>query len=31
MEAFWGTILKNASYDIVPKAGYWLGRLLAMP
>ena len=31
MEAFWGTILINISYDVAPKAGHWLGRLLAMP
>lgn len=28
LEEFWGPILKNPSYDIVPKAGHWLGRIL---
>lgn len=25
LEQFWGPILKNPTYDIVPKAGHWLG------
>ena len=28
LEEFWGPIFKNPSYDIVPKAGHWLGELL---
>ena len=27
MKAAWGPILKKASYDIVPKAGHWLGMI----
>ena len=30
-KAFWGAILKNASFDTVPKAGHWLGERLAIP
>ncbi|KAF6236294.1 hypothetical protein HO173_005547 [Letharia columbiana] len=25
LEQTWGPILQNPSYDIVPKAGHWLG------
>lgn len=28
LEQTWGPILQNPSYDIVPKAGHWLGRIL---
>ena len=31
IEAFWGPVLTNPSYDIVPKAGHWLGRILETP
>ena len=27
LQSTWGPILKNPSYDIVPKAGHWLGKL----
>lgn len=29
LERFWGPVLKNPSYGIVPKAGHWLGRNLS--
>lgn len=28
LEELWGPILQNPSYDIVPKAGHWLGKML---
>ena len=31
IEAIWGPIFKDFSYDIVPKAGHWLGRIPATP
>ena len=31
MKAAWGSILKNVSYDVVPKAGHWLGTISENP
>ena len=27
LQSFWGPILSDPSYDIVPKAGHWLGKM----